>query len=803
MSSIGGPPPTPEELDPKTPGRPGHLPISEHAEGFTVVPDVPPLPDDATAEQRDLHWYTHVYQGDNVPQLTFRAVIMGGLLGMMMSWSNLYTTMKVGWGFGVTITSCVMSYVIWNVLRAFSGGRLSQMSILENNCMQSTAAAAGVSTGATIATAFGALLILDPNHQHQAWWAVASFTFATAAMGVFLAIPMKRQMINHEQLPFPSGIAAAATLRSLYSEGREAMKRAWSLIVAMVVGAVVGVLNSDEGMFYRLRLFFEWMREKLFNVHLSEQWPEKGFSFFRINDKPTVGAGFEPSVLLIGAGMIVGMRVSLSMLAASFILYFFVAPYLAAIDLAHAGQVDWVTSIPLVGGGKLYNPVRWALWGGTAIMVCSSLTSLALQWKTIVRSFTSFKSADAGTHTVDAGTLQKMADIEVPMTWLVAGMIPITIVMLCVQLFAFHIGVIPGLIAVGMSFVLSLVACRATGETDTTPIGAMGKVMQLLFAFISPGNVTHNLVSAGIAANSASSSADLLTDLKSGYLLGANPRRQFIAQFMGIFFGTLAVVPGWYLMIPNVEALEKFPLPATQTWVAVARVLSKGIESLPPSAIYAVVIGALIGVSLPILEKLFPKARPYLPSAMGLGLGWVVTFSNCFAFVIGAVISLVWQKISASNHDSYNVPVASGLVGGESLMKALMAMTATVIGLTMAPQVTDFQPRVGGPGTVVIVTGKNFEGVTGVRFGKTEAEKFEYVNDDTVRVTVPDKAEADHVVVVTTAGLGSSKETFGAEGAPAPSPEAAPSGGPSGAPLSASPTEVPSGVPSGSPVAPR
>ena len=103
-------------------------------------------------------------------------------------------------------------------LRALSGGRLSQMTILENNCMQSTASAAGYSTGGTIGTAFGALLLIEG--MHQPWYVVASFALFTAALGVFLAIPMKRQMINQEQLKFPSGIAAAETLRSLYSQGR-------------------------------------------------------------------------------------------------------------------------------------------------------------------------------------------------------------------------------------------------------------------------------------------------------------------------------------------------------------------------------------------------------------------------------------------------------------------------------------------------------------------------------------------------------------------------------------------------------
>ncbi len=308
-----------------------------------VPAEIPPLPADATPEQKDLHWYTHVYQGDRMPQLTLRAVLMGGFLGMLMSVSNLYTTLKVGWSFGVAITSCVMSYVIWNAIRTLTAGRLSQMSLLENNCMQSTASAAGYSTGATIATAFGALLLLDPQHRHQPWPVVATFTLATGAMGVFLAIPMKRQMINQEQLPFPSGIAAATTLKSLYSRGGDAMKKAYSLVTALAVGAIVGVLNTAEDQFDALGRFFVFMRTKLFDVHLPELWPADGFR--PILGKPVVAFGFEPSVLLIAAGMIVGLRVSLSMLAASSLLYFWVAPQLAAIDAANAATHTWRRSL--------------------------------------------------------------------------------------------------------------------------------------------------------------------------------------------------------------------------------------------------------------------------------------------------------------------------------------------------------------------------------------------------------------------------------------------------------------------------
>ncbi len=115
---------------------------------------IPALPDNATPEEKDAHWYKYVYQGDRMPQLTWRAVIMGGFLGMLMSAANLYTTLSIGWAFGIAITACVLSYVIWNFVRFTSGGNVSQMSILENACMASTASAAGYSTGSTIATMF-------------------------------------------------------------------------------------------------------------------------------------------------------------------------------------------------------------------------------------------------------------------------------------------------------------------------------------------------------------------------------------------------------------------------------------------------------------------------------------------------------------------------------------------------------------------------------------------------------------------------------------------------------------------------
>lgn len=636
------------------------------------------LPDNPTQEQRDRHWYTHVYQGDQMPQLTFRAVAMGAVLGMLMSVSNLYTVLKLGWTFGVAITSCVLSYLIWNGLRSMSGGRLSAMSILENNCMQATASSAGVATVGTVGAMFGGLLILDPLHRHYPWYVVGAFSLTTGALGVLLAVPMKRQMINREQLPFPSGTAAATTLRGLYEHGGESARKAGALVISLFVGAFVGILNTAADQFVMLGRFFSWMKLRLFNIHLPDLIPAQGLRL--LDGRPMVAFGFEPSALLIAAGMMVGLRVSLSIFASSAALYFFIAPWLQSLDAANSGVAGYIASIPLVGGGTLFHPVRWALWGGSSTMVFAGLTSLAFEWRVIGRAFRSLRrradpSADAD------GIEQRMAAIEIPNRWLLIGLVPVALALMALQVIAFDIHWWAGLIAVGMSFVLVIVACRAVGETDTNPLGAMGKVMQLLFAVISPGNATHNLVSAGVGANAASGSADLLQDLKSGYLLGANPRRQFLAQMIGVLFGAVAIVPAWYLMIPNVAALEKFPLPATQVWVAVARILSAGIDNLPISARIAILGGALVGAGITVLERLFPKARRWLPSPIGLGLGWVVFFSNALSFAIGALLARLWQRMHRASHKALMLPVAAGLIAGESMLKAILAMLATAIGL--------------------------------------------------------------------------------------------------------------------------
>lgn len=611
---------------------------TSEAPPLTLENVAPQLDNETEAEKEDhqLVWLNTVYQGDTVPQLTVRAVVMGGLLGSLMSISNLYTSLKLGWAFGVAITACVLSFVIWNTVCRLIP-KLTPMSILENNCMQSTASAAGYSTGATIGTAFGAYLLITGHHVQ--WQILLPFTLVTALLGVFLAVPMKRQMINHEQLPFPSGIAAAETLRSLYAKSQDAVYQAYGLVSAMILGAVIGILAKGD---------YEW--QKITHLKIPDFLPIS-LNWMNINTAKLQAFGFEPSSLLIGAGMIVGMRVSASMFIGALILYFGFAP--------------WVVTNNIELPAKI---LKWSLWSGTALMVTSGLTAFAVQWKTIVRSFTIAKAGEK------SAAHEALDRIEVPTRWFLIGVIPLTICMAVLLYVAFSIAPWLGVISVLTSFVLALVACRATGETDITPIGAMGKLTQIFYAALSPANITTNLMTASVTANTAIASADLLTDLKSGYLLGANARRQFLAQFIGVFFGTVAVVPAWFLMVPDKATLEAMNPPSTNMWKAVAEALTKGIHMIPESARWGLLIGGLLGIVLALAEHFFPKAKKYMPSAMGLGLSWVVPFSSCLSFFLGAAAAWAWAKYNKRNAELFTVPVASGAIAGESLASAAVAI---------------------------------------------------------------------------------------------------------------------------------
>src|SRR3954463_2858382 len=620
------------------------------------APDQPTRPLLNTAfkgspEEIEQQWYEQVYrgQGDSMAQLTWRAVLIGSCLGSVLSLTNLYIGLKAGWGFGVAITACILSYAIWTGLLKVGLAR-TPMTILENNCMQSTASSAGYSTGGTLVSAFAAYIII--NHQPISVPLMLAWVFFIAVLGVTMAIPMKRQMINIEQLRFPSGIAAAETLRALHAKSSQGLRVAKALGLAGLIAAIdkfwaegLSTVSASLERFSSGALL-TGLQKWLLGGHY-EAWASRTVVF-------------SWDFIFLAAGAITGMRVCATMFVSGTLCWAVVVPIL------HTNGV--------IEGAGFAAIVQWTLWFGASCMVAAGLVSFALSWRTALSAF-----HDLGQmFSLRSAAASEPERIEAPMSWFAVGQIVSLVALAWLGHASFGMPVWETVIAVALSFWLALVACRVTGETDTTPVGAMGKVTQLIFGALHPGNVNVNLMSANITAGTATSAADLLTDLKSGYLLGANPRQQFLAQFSGIFVGTIVSVLTFAVLVPDAGVLgtDQFPAPAAQTWSAVAIALGQGLSSLDPIKLWLIFAGALVGVVLTLAPVLLPRYEAYLPSASAFGLAWVFNWYYGLLFFLGALVAFLFERRKPKLAAEFTLPVASGVVAGGSLMGVVLVFWA-------------------------------------------------------------------------------------------------------------------------------
>jgi uncharacterized oligopeptide transporter (OPT) family protein len=307
--------------------------------------------------------------------------------------------------------------------------------------------------------------------------------------------------------------------------------------------------------------------------------------------------------------------------------------------------------------------------------VASGLTSFALDWRSIGRSFSAigriFVRQPAG------GAADPMDEVECPGWWFPAGFVVLGPVVVVLMAWLFHIPWWAGLVAVPLAVVMGFVAARVTGETDVTPTKALGPVTQLVYGVITPGNLSGNIMSANVTGGIGLHAADLLTTLKTGWVLGASPRVQFFAQILGVFAGAAVVVPAFNLLIPDPSVLgtDAWPAPSCLVWAGVSKAFAGGVGALDAVARTGILAGALLGVALALMERWAPRPlKAWVPSPSGLGIAMVIPGSNAIAMFGGALAARLIQARNPALAQRFVVPVSSGLIAGESLMGVLVAM---------------------------------------------------------------------------------------------------------------------------------
>jgi OPT family oligopeptide transporter len=232
-----------------------------------------------------------------------------------------------------------------------------------------------------------------------------------------------------------------------------------------------------------------------------------------------------------------------------------------------------------------------------------------------------------------------------------------------------------GALAVFLTFFLAAITARAGAETGINPIGALGKVTQLTYGALAPGNIPTNLMTAGLTAGAAASCSDTIGNLKVGHMVGAKPRSQFIAQFFGVFAGAILAVPAYLILVPDANMLggDKFPAPSALVWMGVAKVLSQGLGSLPRGAVAAMVAAFFVGVIIVLIDNFYPKAKPYTPSPAALGIAFTIPAYTSFSMFLGAFIVWILERKAGRWNALYTIPIASGCIAGESIMGVILA----------------------------------------------------------------------------------------------------------------------------------
>jgi OPT family oligopeptide transporter len=619
---------------------------------------------DWSLEKKDRWWFENVFRHD-MPQLTIRSGLTGMMLGGVLSLTNLYVGAKTGWTLGVGITSVILAFAFFKVLSQF---KLStEMSLLENNAMQSIATAAGYMTAPLVTSVGAYMMVVD---RVLPMWTVMVWIAAINILGALFAFPLKKRFINDEQLPFPEGRAAGVVMEALHTgDASVGLFKAKILVVTAGLSSLIAVMKS-EAIMKKLKVAFLTVPEYL------DGWMYKlGTPAIMGTPLKNMTVRLDSDIVMIAAGGLMGVRTGASLMVGAFLNYFIFVPWMIK-------RGDIVGK--LVEGQTMYTLKAitfWSLWGGVATMTAASL--LAFFAKPQV-----FISAIKGLMRRGEKKEDLLKDIELPMSVFFIG-IPIVggVVVVLAKMF-FGVSIWLGMIAVPLVFVFTLVAVNSTGLTSITPTGALGKLTQLTYAVLAPGNVTTNLMAAGITGEVAGSASNLLMDIKPGYMLGGKPRHQAVGHVLGIIAGAVCSVPIFYLVFlhkgPQQLITDQYPMPGITIWKGVAEALTKGLHTLAPSAQIGALVGVCVGLILEGL-KIGTKGRFWL-SPVGVGLAFILPFNNSLAMSLGSFFFwFMERRVKNEKALSHRVfvqnlePTCAGIIAGGAITGILVVILETFV----------------------------------------------------------------------------------------------------------------------------
>ncbi|WP_100102582.1 OPT family oligopeptide transporter [Snodgrassella communis] len=621
---------------------------------------------------------------DQYRELTVRGMILGALITVIFTASNVYLGLKVGLTFASSIPAAVISMA---VLKCFQGS-----NILENNMVQTQASAAG--TLSSIIFVLPGLLMIG-YWQGFPFWQTTLICIAGGILGVIFTVPLRHVLVVNSDLPYPEGLAAAEILKAgdhnqpQESENDTPQSGVKQIVTGGILSGIFSFLVSG------LRVVSE----------SASAWFKIGSAVFQ------VPMGF--SLALLGAGWLVGITGGIAVLLGMFFSWGIAVPYFTSTTPMpeNATMVDfainlWVTKVRYIGAGAIAVAAIWTL-----------ITLFKPMLEGMKLSFQAFSSGS------DTNQSQERVNQDLsPKTMLL--IILITLIILVATFYSFiasapiSFGLACALVACAtiMAFIIGFLVAAASGYmagligSSSSPISSIGIVsiviISLVFMVIGQssgifamagGNqfmTALALFTASVVMAISTISNDNLQDLKTGHLIQATPWRQQVALIIGSIVGAIVISPVLELLYNAygfTGALPRSGMDATQALSApqatLMTTIAKGIFSHNLEWIY-IKAGVCLGIFLIVLDIVIKRLRPgWSIPPLAVGMGIYLPASVNMPIFIGTVLSYFCMRHIRKRYtdpkiqerelkatDRRGTLLAAGLIVGESIVGVAMAM---------------------------------------------------------------------------------------------------------------------------------
>lgn len=612
----------------------------------------------------------------NLQELTLRGVLLGAILTLIFTASNVYLGLKVGLTFSSSIPAVIIAVAVLSLFK--------HSNILENNIIQTQVSAAG--TLSAVIFVLPGLFIVG-YWQEFVLWQTFMICFCGGTLGVLFTVPLRRAMVVESKLAYPEGRAAAEILKAVYKDkdGEQSSKKG---LKEISLGALIAGLVS------------------LFTNGFKVLVGESAVSFIAGKMAFCFSMGY--SLALLGAGYLVGLLASVALFIGIFLAWGVLVPYFSSLTPFVEGNLSdyafgiWSSKVRLIGTGVIAIAALWALWQLIKPVFeglkATFQNAKALQSKDLKELDLSFKSMVFIFLLMLVGLFISffsfVNDAKLSLGLCFAFATAGTLLALVIGFF----------VAATCGYMAGLVGSSSSPISGIGIIGIILSSFVILLLYLSSSlgadalmakfGIALALFTTSVIIACAAISNDNLQDLKTGHLVGATPYRQQIALIIGCFFGALAIAPVLQLLYEAYGFVGALPREGMSASTALAAPQANLMATLSQGIFEGGIdwtligLGAALGVLIIVVDKLLRSVTRSLalpPLAVGIGIYLPPAVS--IPIVIGGLLAFILQKRlkarlkdkdELAKKEHKGILLASGLIVGESLVGVLIAVVTVV-----------------------------------------------------------------------------------------------------------------------------